>query len=329
MLNGQTAHKEEASLQESATIEPFSLTLSRHNLKLNRDRTHTLQVNIGFLCNQACRHCHLDAGPGRSENMTPGIIDEVVSFARRSRFDTIDITGGAPELNPHIDRLITAMAPLAPRIVMRSNLSALNDGTKDELMRLLQSHSVVITASFPSLNEMQADSQRGNGMFKACLNALRKLNTLGYGVNDSGLELNLVSNPTGAFLPPSQSETEKRFRQILHKKWGLVFNNLFNFANVPLGRFRQWLITSGNFDKYMQKLSSSFNPCAVDGVMCRTLVSVSWDGYLYDCDFNLARGIFMGGRKIHVSEIPGPPEPGTHIATADHCYTCTAGAGFT
>ena len=158
---------------------------------------------------------------------------------------------------------------------------------------------------------------------------LKKLNALGYGRKGSGLELNLVSNPTGAFLPPSQSATEKRFRQVLANKYGVVFNNLFNFANVPLGRFRQWLKTSGNFDKYMQKLFASFNPCAVEGVMCRSLVSVSWDGYLYDCDFNLARGILMGGRKIHASEMPGAPEPDSHIATADHCYTCTAGAGFT
>jgi len=329
MLKDQTVHKEEASSKESAATVPFSLTLSRHDLTLNRDKTHTLQVNVGFLCNQACRHCHLSAGPGRKENMEPGIIKEVVAYARRSRFKTIDITGGAPELNPHIDRLITEMAPLARRIMLRSNLSALNNGTRDNLMKLLQSHGVVIAASFPSLNELQADSQRGDGMFKVYIDALKKLNALGYGVNESGLELNLVSNPTGAFLPPSQSETEKRFRQVLKKKWGVVFNNLFNFANVPLGRFRQWLITSGNFDKYMQKLSSSFNPCAVDSVMCRTLFSISWDGYLYDCDFNLARGIFMGGRKIHVSEMPGPPEPDSHIATADHCYTCTAGAGFT
>jgi len=330
MSSGQTANqKNEVALKETAGIVPFSLTLSRHNLELNRDTTHTLQINVGFLCNQACRHCHLSAGPVRKENMEPGIIDEVVTYARRSRFETIDITGGAPELNPHIGRLIREMAPLAPRIMLRSNLSALNDGTRDDLMKLLQSHGVVVAASLPSLNELQADSQRGDGMFKACIDALKKLNALGYGVNDSGLELNLVSNPTGAFLPPSQSETEKRFRQVLEKKWGVVFNNLFNFANVPLGRFRQWLIKSGNFDKYMQKLSSSFNPCAVDSVMCRTLVSVSWDGYLYDCDFNLARGLFMGGRKIHVSEMPGPPEPDSHIATADHCYTCTAGAGFT
>jgi radical SAM/Cys-rich protein len=314
---------------EPALTVPFSLSLDRHGLKLNRAKTHTLQVNLGFLCNQTCRHCHLSAGPKRKENMEAGILDEVVSYARRSRFETVDITGGAPELNPHLGSLIESVFPLAPRIMLRSNLSALNDGKRDHLWELLTSYHVVVVASFPSINELQSDAQRGDGIFQTGINALKKLNALGYGHTGSRLELNLVSNPTGAFLPPSQEGTEKRFRQVLKKKWGIVFNNLYNFANVPLGRFRQWLIQSGNFDGYMQKLSSSFNPCAVESLMCRTLVSISWDGYLYDCDFNLAKGLLMGGQKIHISEMPGPPEPDSHIATADHCYTCTAGAGFT
>jgi len=310
-------------------MAPFSLTLSRHDLKLDRDRTHTLQVNLGFLCNQTCRHCHLNAGPDRNENMNSGIVREVISYARRSQFKTIDITGGAPELNSNIGPLIEEISSLGSRIMLRSNLSALNDGTRDHLMTLLKNHRVVIVASFPSLNAVQTDAQRGDHIFRVIINALKKLNDMGYGHDGSGLELNLVSNPTGAFLPPSQAETDKRFREVLKKKWGIVFNNLFNFANVPLGRFRRWLDRTDNFDKYMGKLYSCFNPCAVDGLMCRSLVSVSWDGYLYDCDFNLAKGIFMGGQKIHISEMPGPPETGSHIATADHCYTCTAGSGFT
>jgi len=261
--------------------------------------------------------------------MGPEIVKQVVSYARRSQFKTIDITGGAPELNPNISRLIQEMSPLASRLMLRSNLSALNDGNRDHLFELLKSYRVIIVASFPSLNEFQTDSQRGDGIFKISIHALKKLNALGYGHKGSGLGLNLVSNPTGAFLPPAQVEAEKRFRQVLKDKWGIVFNQLFNFANVPLGRYRRWLIKSGNLEKYMAKLSSGFNPCSVQGVMCRTMVSVSWDGFLYDCDFNLARGLFMGGRKIHVSEMSGPPEPDSHIATADHCYTCTAGTGFT
>lgn len=315
--------------KETANIAPFSLTLSRSGLKLNRDNTHTLQVNLGFLCNQTCRHCHLNAGPARKENMDEGIIKEVIAYALRSQFEIIDITGGAPELNPNIHMLIEGVSPLSPRIMLRSNLSVLNDGKRENLIELLKVHRVVIVASLPSLNEAQTDSQRGNRIFQTTIDGLKKLNAVGYGQEGSNLELNMVSNPTGAFLPPAQAETEKRFRQVLKKKWGIVFNNLFNFANVPLGRFRQWLVRTDNLNPYMEKLYASFNPCSVDGLMCRSLVSVSWDGYLYDCDFNLARGLFMGGHKVHVSEMPAPPPTGSHIATADHCYTCTAGSGFT
>ncbi len=319
----------EVSGKEAATIEPFGHALSIHGLTLDRGQTTTLQVNMGFLCNQTCRHCHLSAGPNRKENMTAQTVDEVVSYAWRSHFETIDITGGAPELNPNLVKLIESVSSIAPRIMLRSNLSALNDGKRDHLMDLFNTYRVVVIASFPSLNEAQADAQRGVGMFQTGIDTLRRLNDMGYGEEDSGLELNLVSNPTGAFLSPSQAETEKRFRQVLRQKWGIVFNNLFNFANAPLGRFRWWLLRSGNLDKYLEKLASSFNPCAVENVMCRTLISVSWDGYLYDCDFNLEAGLYLGGRKIHVSEMPGPPEPCSPISVADHCYTCTAGAGFT
>lgn len=309
-------------------IVPFHLTLTKHNLKLVRNKTQTLQINLGFLCNQTCHHCHLNAGPGRKENMDLGTVNAVVSYAERGGFETIDITGGAPELNPHLPNLVEKISPYAKRIMLRSNLSALNERLKN-LADLLKSHRVVIVASFPSLNLAQTDSQRGEGIFQESIEVLKKLNDIGYGPNGSGLELNLVSNPTGAFLPPSQEQIEKRFHQILENKWGIRFNNLYNFANVPLGRFRQWLLKSKNFEKYMKKLCSNFNPCAVEGLMCRMLVSVSWDGYLYDCDFNLAGGLFMGGRKIHVCDMNGPPEPGAYIVTANHCYTCTAGSGFT
>jgi radical SAM/Cys-rich protein len=256
-------------------------------------------------------------------------VDEVVAYAQRGHFETIDITGGSPELNPNLANLIERLSPLAPRIMLRSNLTALNETTKDHAMDLLKEHRVVLIASLPSTNESQTDFQRGRSAFRTSISTLKKLNAMGYAQDGSGLELNLVSNPTGIFLSPSQSQTETEFRQVLEQNWGIFFNNLFNFANVPLGRFRQWLLQSGNFEAYMQRLASNFNPGAVEGLMCRTLVSVSWDGYLYDCDFNLARGLFMGERKIHISEMSGPPELGSPIAVADHCYACTAGAGFT
>jgi radical SAM/Cys-rich protein len=307
---------------------PFRSTLTKHHLKLVRKPTHTLQINLGFLCNQTCRHCHLDAGPGRTENMDSDTLNAVVAYAQRSHFETIDITGGAPELNPFLLDLIRKISPLASRIMLRSNLSALKKNMS-RLIDALKSHRIVIVASFPSLNVTQTDSQRGDGIFEESIAVLRELNSIGYGCKGSGMELNLVVNPTGAFLPHSQEKTEKRYHQILEKKWNVTFNRLFIFANVPLGRFRQWLIQSGNFESYTQKLVSNFNPCAIEGLMCRTLVSVSWDGYLYDCDFNLARSLYMDGKKIHVSEMPGPPQPGTSIITANHCYTCAAGLGFT
>lgn len=322
------APTESSSGQKAIEVAPFKSMLSRHQLELVRNRTHTLQINLGFLCNQTCRHCHLDAGPGRKENMDATTIDEVLAYARRSDFEIIDITGGAPELNPHLTDLLEKASPLANRVMLRSNLSALRAKMR-ELLEPLKSHRVVIAASFPSLNISQADSQRGDGIFNESIAVLRELNAAGYGLSGSELELNLVSNPTGAFLPPDQEQTEKRYHQILEKRWNVTFNRLFSFANVPLGRFRRWLIKSGNFESYLQKLVSGFNPCAIEGLMCRTLVSVSWDGYLYDCDFNLAGDLNLGGKKTHVSEMPGPPRPGTPIITADHCYTCAAGSGFT
>jgi len=317
-------------LQWNRTMEvsPFKSTLAEHNLALVRRPTDTLQVNLGYLCNQVCKHCHLDAGPGRTENMDAETVEEVVAYAARGSFKTVDITGGAPEMNPHLVGLIEKLSSIGSKIMLRSNLTALKE-RMDQLIGPLKSNGVAIITSFPSLNEFQTDSQRGKGTFDETIETIRILNQKGYGGDGNGLELNLVSNPTGAFLPSSQEQAEKRFHAILEKKWGIRFNSLYNFANVPLGRFRRWLVKSGNFESYMQKLVSSFNPCAVEGLMCRTLLSVSWDGYLYDCDFNLARGLPMCGKKIHISEMPGPPEPETPIATADHCYTCTAGAGFT
>jgi radical SAM/Cys-rich protein len=309
--------------------EPFRNTLAKQGLKLERGKTTTLQINVGLLCNQSCRHCHLGAGPHRHENMSAQTAEEVIAYAERGGFEVIDITGGAPELNPNIETLIKKTSSLAPRLMIRSNLSALEERKRGGWMGFLKDHRVVIVASLPSYNEAQTDSQRGQGIFQVSVETLRKLNAMGYGQDGTGLELDLVSNPTGAFLPTPQNQTEQRFREVLKKRWGIVFNRLYSFANVPLGRFRQWLVQSGNLEPYLERLASSFNPCAVEGLMCRTLVSVSWDGYLYDCDFNLARDLPVEGKRTHVSRMEGPPEPGIPIAVGDHCYTCTAGAGFT
>lgn len=311
------------------SIESFRSTLESHGLTLQRGRTTTLQVNVGLLCNQACRHCHLEAGPCRKEMLDSETMQEVAAYAQRGGFDVVDITGGAPEMNPTLIGFITSISPHVPRIMLRSNLTALADHWHEDLIETITAHRVALVASFPSVSETQTKAQRGSGVFEKTVSVLKTLNELGYGQDGSGLQLNLVSNPTGAFLPPCQADAEKRFRRVLHDRWGVAFNSLFSFANVPLGRFRRWLEQSGNLKQYMQGLASNFNQNTLDGLMCRTLVSVSWDGYLYDCDFNLARGLFLGGHKVHVSEMNGPPEPGSAIACADHCYTCTAGSGFT
>jgi radical SAM/Cys-rich protein len=303
--------------------------LARHGLELKRGQTNTLQINVGLVCNQACRHCHLVAGPDRSEIMSRDTMDEVVAYAKRARFQVVDITGGAPEMNPHLGYLIETVAPMAPRLMLRANLTALAQRSTNYLVELCKVNQVVIVGSFPSASASQTDSQRGTGVLEKSIAMLRKLNDVGYGRDGTGLELNLVSNPTGAFLPVTQSQAEKKFKADLERKWGLFFDNLFTFANVPLGRFLTWLRDSGNLESYMQKLSASFNPCTVEGLMCRTFLSVNWDGYLYDCDFNLARGVYLAGRKRHVSEMDGLPEPGTRIPTGNHCYACTAGSGFT
>jgi radical SAM/Cys-rich protein len=316
-------------VREAAGVEAFSQALDRHGLSLVRGENTTLQVNTGYLCNLRCWHCHLEAGPGRKEIMSRETMAAVVSFARRFPFQVIDVTGGAPELVPHLPFLIEGLAPLAPRLMLRTNLSALSGAARESLLALCVAHRVVLVASFPSTNPSQADAQRGAGTTEAAIAVLKELNTAGYGVEGTGLELDLVSNPVGAFLPVSQESAERRFRQDLLRKWGVAFNHLHTFANVPLGRFRTWLLWTGNYERYMKTLTDGFNPSAVERLMCRTLFSVSWDGFLFDCDFNLAVGRPNGDRKVHVSDVRDLPPSGAPIAIGDYCYACTAGSGFT
>lgn len=312
---------------EAPSWEPFDACLVRHGLELRRSDTATLQVNVGLRCNQACTHCHQEAGPARSEAMGPETMEAVAAYAERARFAAIDVTGGAPELVPGIGPFVERLAAAAPRILFRSNLTALAE--REELIGVLAASRAAIVTSFPSLSRSQAEAQRGAGTWESTLRMLERLNAAGYGREGTGLELDLVSNPVGAFLPPAQGPAEERFRRELERRWGVRFNHLYAFVNVPLGRFRRWLEASGNLEAYLGRLAGAFNPCALEGLMCRTLVSVGWDGFLHDCDFNLAAGLALGGRRTHVSELAGPPAPGSTVATGDHCYACTAGSGFT
>jgi radical SAM/Cys-rich protein len=315
--------------REASSLEPFGRKLFSHNLTLNRGKTTTLQINVGLLCNLICKHCHLEAGPQRRNVMNAETVAQVAAYAAENRFATIDITGGAPELNPHIEDMIARLAPLTSRLLIRTNLIAVEGRQWERYIDLCRKNSAVFIASLPSLNEAQNDAQRGAGSFARMILALQKLNSRGYGIAGSGLELNLASNPAGAFLNTSQAQAEKRFHDILQKKWGISFTSLYNFNNVPLGRFRRWLQKTGQLDDYLAKLATLFNPCSVSSIMCRSSVSIDWQGYLFDCDFNIASELYLGGHKIHVTQMAGKPLAGSPIMVGDHCYACTAGAGFT
>ncbi|WP_337833283.1 arsenosugar biosynthesis radical SAM (seleno)protein ArsS [Geoanaerobacter pelophilus] len=310
-------------------IRPFSSCLANHGLVLTRDNATTLQINVGLNCNLSCRHCHHSAGPGRTETMSRETMAAVTAYAARVPFAAIDVTGGAPELVPGIADFLAELATVSQRLMFRTNLVALHDHGGDELVRHCAALKVALFASLPSINEGQADGQRGSGVFATSVAMLRRLNEAGYGIQGSGLELNLAANPAGAFLPTGQQAAERRFRQELTRRYGVEFTNLVTFANVPLGRFRDWLETSGNLAGYLEKLAAGFNPCTVAGLMCRSQAVIDWRGYLFDCDFNLAAGLPLGGRPIHVSELSGPPPAGLAVPTGDYCYACTAGAGFT
>jgi len=307
----------------------FQETLLAHGLELNRRETNWLQVNVGLVCDLACKHCHLEAGPARTELMGPETVEDVIACAGRFRFDTIDVTGGAPELMPHLPRLVSGLAPLAGKLVVRTNLVALAGPESTALLELYRRHNVSIVASLPSLAAAQTDAQRGSGVCERSIAVLQRLNHLGYGREGSGLELDIAANPAGAFLPVPQASAEQRFRQELQRRHGIHFNRLFTFANVPLGRFRSWLEHSGNLEDYLGRLQGSFNPCTLSGLMCCSLLSVNWDGYIFDCDFNLAAGLPQGGGRRHISSLRALPLRGTPIAVGDHCFACTAGAGFT
>lgn len=310
-------------------IPEFIQTLKDHKLELRRCKTRICQLNLGLVCNQACKHCHLSAGPGRTELMDREIMAAVLERIAGSDIEMVDITGGAPELNPHLPWLMDQVAGLGKQMMLRCNLSALYELKTHDVKERLQAHKATVVASFPSLNLSQTDAQRGNGIHDVSIKALRVLNDMGYGQEGSGLVLDLVSNPSGAFMPTAQEAAEKRFRTVLDSRFGIKFSHLFTFANMPLGRFETWLRKTGNYHPYLSTLQKGFNPCTVEGLMCRNLVSIAWDGYLYDCDFNLAAGLAMGNTPVHISQTEDFSFEGRNIAAADHCYACTAGAGFT
>jgi len=297
---------------------------------IRRRRLETLQVNVGYKCNQACLHCHVNAGPTRTEMMDRDTVSEIIAFIRASGVKTVDITGGAPELNPHFRTLVLAARNLGARVMDRCNLTVLEEPGQEDTARFLAANEVEVVASLPCYLEENVNAQRGDGVFAASIRALSKLNALGYGRPGTGPLLNLVYNPQGASLPPPQEKLEADYRRHLAERYGVVFNGLFVLANMPIQRFGSTLISKGQFEHYMSVLKNAYQPQNLESVMCRTLLSVDWRGYVYDCDFNQMLGLPLlieGKPRSHLRQLAGQDLDGNPIVVKDHCYGCTAGQG--
>lgn len=296
---------------------------------LKRRRLETLQANLGYRCNQSCLHCHVAAGPQRTEEMAWETMALILRFARRHGLRLLDLTGGAPELNPHFRRLVEAARAQGLRVMDRCNLTILNEPGQETLAEFLAQHAVEITASLPCYLEENVDNQRGGGVFQSSLLGLRKLNALGYGLPGSGRILNLVYNPLGPALPPDQLGLEAAYKEQLSTRYGIVFDRLFALANMPIRRFGSQLVSRGEFHDYVRLLKGAHRDANLEGVMCRTLISVGWQGEVHDCDFNQMLGLPLGGRgrPVHLSELMETDLENAPIRVADHCYGCTAGQG--
>ena len=306
------------------------LLRSRDFPAIARKRLETLQVNVGYKCNQTCVHCHVNAGPTRTEAMPREVADEVLAFLRASGVKTLDITGGAPELNPHFRYLVKAARALGVHVMDRCNLTILSEPGQEDLAEFLAAQRVEIVASMPCYLEDNVDRQRGKGVFNGSIAGLRKLNALGFGRSDTGLVLNLVYNPQGPSLPPAQAPLEDAYRAHLWLEYGVEFNRLFTLANMPIARFGSMLISKGQFNSYITLLQASYREENLDQVMCRTLLSVDWQGYVYDCDFNqmLELPARLGAKpKTRLQDLVGQDLAGRPIVVADHCFGCTAGQG--
>ena len=286
------------------------------------------QVNVGKMCNQVCKHCHVDAGPDRKEIMTKATMELCLKALASPDILTVDITGGAPEMNPYFKWFVSEISKMGKHIMVRSNLTILIANGFEDYPEFMAENKVEIISSLPFYKSFLTDKQRGEGVFEKSVSAIKILNNLGYGKENSGLKFNLVYNPAGAFLPGSQSELEKEYKRELLKNYGLVFNNLYTITNMPISRFLDYLISSGNYETYMEKLSNSFNPGAAQNVMCKFTLSVGWDGKLYDCDFNQMLELNLNhGVPSHIKDFKTSLLENRRIITGQHCYGCTAGAG--
>jgi radical SAM/Cys-rich protein len=313
-------------------LESFSSKLKASNLfPLTTTGLDVFQINMGKMCNQVCSHCHVDAGPDRKEIMTKETLQQCLDAIKKSGINTVDLTGGAPEMNPHFRWFVEEAYKLGCKTIVRCNLTIIVANKKYfDLPEFYKENEVEIVSSLPHYSSKKTDSQRGDGVFDRSIRALKMLNEVGYGMEGSGLTLNLVYNPSGAFLPPVQAGLEKQFKRQLKKDFEIEFNSLFAITNIPISRYLDYLVASENFEGYMEKLVNAYNPIAAKGVMCRNTISVGWDGYLYDCDFNqmLELKVAVGNKDLqHVKDFNSIALLERKIIVNEHCYGCTAGAG--
>lgn len=320
---------------ESGNHNPFRLIPFQQNMDqaglfpLKPRDLEIFQVNVGKMCNQVCKHCHVDAGPDRKEIMTRETMQLCInSLIQNPSISIVDLTGGAPEMNPDFRWFVENIKALGRHIIVRCNLTIILANKRfNDLPDFFKKHGVEVVSSLPFYSRERTDRQRGDGVFEDSVKALQMLNQVGYGKERSGLILNLVYNPAGAFLPPNQANLELEYKSALLNDFGIVFNNLFTITNLPVSRYLDYLLNSGNYEKYMEKLIAAFNPIAAANVMCRNTISISWDGYLYDCDFNQMLNLKVGAEAKHISQFNTSQLAGREIILNQHCYGCTAGAG--
>ena len=296
----------------------------------NRHGIDVLQVNMGKYCNLACIHCHVESGPNRTELMSRETIDAVLGFLGRTNIPTVDITGGAPELNPTFDYLVESAVGLGRHVMDRCNLTVIFEPGKDYLPEFFKRHRAELVCSLPCYSEENVDRQRGKGTFELSIRALQIFNELGYGQSESGLVLNLVYNPVGPHLPPPQDQLEQDYKRILKEKFGIIFNRLYCLSNMPITRYATHLKLRGEYEQYMELLESSFNASTLDQVMCRNLISIGWEGTIYDCDFNQMLDLPIRdaeGKALNISTLSVDHVQHLPITVGNHCYACTAGSG--
>ncbi len=326
---------EQLEILEHGVTNDFALVPFQQKLEesgsypLKSTGIEIFQINVGKMCNQVCKHCHVDAGPDRKEIMTRETMQQCLeALINNPQLKTVDLTGGAPEMNPDFRWFVEEIKKLQRHVIVRCNLTIIVANKKyHDLPQFYKHHNIEVVSSLPFYAQDRTDRQRGNGVFEDSIKALQMLNETGYGKKGTGLILNLVYNPAGAFMPPPQASLEKEYKKALEERYGIDFNNLFAITNLPISRFLDYLLQSSNYEKYMEKLVNAYNPVAAVNVMCRNMISISWDGYLYDCDFNQMLDLKVSCSSKHISQFNAGTLNNRNIIIGQHCYGCTAGSG--